>query len=233
MTFSPPLDYEGKYYARCKHTSQEGTESAWSDVNEFAAEADPSVPSADMHGLRFNGEDKKAQLTRIDGVGSRTTFTYSAWVKPTLDENKNIFSSGDDSTSRVWLRRNTGGGIQFTHDGTNQTTTGIDLTINTWHHVFLAVDTTQAAESDRVKIYVNGDQATLGGTFPTQNQNLQINNGQRVRLGEIAWDETSGVSTVAYEGYMSDVYFVDGQALEPEVFGKSLKVVGDRWTVVK
>ena len=217
------LEGDTTYRARVKHTSTNNVDSDWSDtISQNVFKTEPTlleIPDADMHGLRFNGEDKKAQLTRIDGVGSRTTFTYSAWVKPTLDENKNIFSSGDDSTSRVWLRRNTGGGIQFTHDGTNQTTTGIDLTINTWHHVFLAVDTTQAAESDRVKIYVNGDQATLGGTFPTQNQNLQINNGQRVRLGEIAWDETSGVSTVAYEGYMSDVYFVDGQALEPTEFG--------------
>ena len=51
-------------------------------------------------------------------------------------------------------------------------------------------------------------------------RNLQINNGQRVRLGEIAWHETFACSTPIYEGYMSDVYFVDGQALEPEVFGK-------------
>ena len=55
------------------------------DSNELTITEDLTKPNATMYGLRFDGEDN-LQLTRIDGVGNRRTFTYSAWVKPTLDD---------------------------------------------------------------------------------------------------------------------------------------------------
>ena len=103
VTFSPPLDYEGKYYARCKHTSQEGTESAWSDVNEFEAEADPSVPSADMHGLRF--DSGRATYLSTGKTNQSNVFTFSFWVKTTPTTGDVVVYSGNEAARIAILFR--------------------------------------------------------------------------------------------------------------------------------
>ncbi len=45
-----------------------------------------------------------------------------------------------------------------------------------WYHIIVAMDTTQATSTDRVKVYVNGVQAALnaGGVYPTLNEDLYV-----------------------------------------------------------
>jgi hypothetical protein len=47
-----------------------------------------------------------------------------------------------------------------------------------WYHIVVAVDTTQATSSNRIKIYVNGVQVTAFdvATYPSQNLNTSVNN---------------------------------------------------------
>jgi hypothetical protein len=46
--------------------------------------------------------------------------------------------------------------------------------VSAWYHIVLALDTTQATASNRVKLYVNGTQVTAFATttYPSQNGNL-------------------------------------------------------------
>jgi hypothetical protein len=46
--------------------------------------------------------------------------------------------------------------------------------MSAWYHIVVAVDTTQATDTNRVKIYVNGTQVTsfLTSLYPSQNTTL-------------------------------------------------------------
>ena len=43
-----------------------------------------------------------------------------------------------------------------------------------WYHIVIALDTTQSTASDRVKIYVNGEQVTSFSTATYPSQNLDV-----------------------------------------------------------
>jgi hypothetical protein len=84
------------------------------------------------------------------------------------------------------------------------------------YHVVLAVDTTQAVATDRVRIFVNGVQSTLItelSGFPSLNYDTYINS--------TVLHETGGFRGTNYlDGYLSEINFIDGQALTPASFGE-------------
>jgi len=86
-----------------------------------------------------------------------------------------------------------------------------------YYHIVLAVDTTQATASNRIKIYINGVQETAFGTEtqPTLNLDTFLNSGAYVQIGR----QSTGNSYLS--GYLSHYAFVDGQALAPTVFGET------------
>jgi hypothetical protein len=92
-----------------------------------------------------------------------------------------------------------------------------------WYHVVLQVDTTQATSTNRIRIYVNGVLQTLTGTQPSQNANLGFFNTTSVphQIGALATG-TYGY----YDGYLTEVNFIDGQALTPSSFGETNLVTG-------
>jgi hypothetical protein len=75
-----------------------------------------------------------------------------------------------------------------------------------WYHIVVALDTTQATASDRLKIYVNGVQITAFSTssYPSLNFSTSIgfNTTSTHRLGS---DETSGYHANHYEGLVSSL----------------------------
>ena len=56
------------------------------------------------------------------------------------------------------------------------TTTQVFRDPAAWYHIVISADTTQATSSNRVKIYVNGNQVTsfANSTYPSQNYNTRI-----------------------------------------------------------
>ena len=92
--------------------------------------------------------------------------------------------------------------------------------LNKWHHIVAVYDTEQATDSERMKLYVNGEQSLGTASYPSQNfESIGINKaGLSQRFGRMVKSNLNGA-----DGYLSDVYFVDSEALEPEAFGKSFE----------
>jgi hypothetical protein len=171
--------------------------------------------------LRFNDDDD-AKLNRTpSSTGNRRTFTLSCWLKGTslTDSYNSIFSGGasGSSYSSIWFE--TGKIVAFGYIGSTQyylEGTGRYRDPSAWYHLVWKVDTTQSTASNRMKIYINGEEVTLGTeTQPSQNLELQINNTVAHYVG---WSE-GGVDQ--WDGYMGEVNFVDGQALTPSDFGET------------
>jgi hypothetical protein len=85
-----------------------------------------------------------------------------------------------------------------------------------WYHVVLSVDVTQSTASSKVKVYINGIEQT---NFSTD-QRSSISN-QDWGINKSGLEHTIGRSFSSYlNGYLADIHFIDGQALDPSSFGE-------------
>ena len=167
--------------------------------------------------LRFNDDDS-AYLSRTpSSAGNRKTWTWSGWVKRSEIGSRNTFFSAHSSTEhtlrfeddQIQVYRYSGG---YTW---KLTTSAVYRDVSAWYHIVWATDTTQSTSSNRVKLYVNGEQITDFDeeTYPSQNSEYHINDSVIQYLGR----SISGY----FDGYLAAVNFVDGQALTPADFGET------------
>jgi hypothetical protein len=156
--------------------------------------------------------------------GSQRIFTYSAWVKKCDFSSGILLSSGEsdgdpnfaiyfDSSSRLNILFYSGASTVLQY-----ITNRVFRDVSAWYHIVVKVDTTQATASDRVQLYVNGVEETSFSTEtdPSQNTDISINTSSyRIAVG-------AGVDNGdTFDGYMSEVVFIDGQQLTPSSFGET------------
>jgi len=170
-----------------------------------------------------------AYLNRTFGSGSRTTWTWSAWVKRgALGTSPRIFQSSgaggfgvegfiDFANDNIRLRFEYNGGSQW-----QLITTAVYRDPSAWYHIVCVADSTNATASNRLRIYVNGVQVTAFSTanYPTQSANGTLNQAYSHGLGANA----SGGDY--FDGYLTEVNFIDGQALTPSSFGSTNAITG-------
>jgi hypothetical protein len=171
--------------------------------------------------LRFRSS-ASASLSRTPTVASnRTTWTWSGWVKRAeiTTTERTFFGAGTDGnnfTALAWI--NDGLYFQNYTSGTQTitNTTAVFRDPSAWYHIVLAIDTTQATAANRAKIYVNGvQQAGFSGTPFSSSQQFWINFTYTHRIGSRQLSSADSFS----EQYMTDINFIDGQALTPNSFG--------------
>jgi len=162
--------------------------------------------------LRFNRPDSTYLNRTPASAGNRQTWTLSYWIKKSVvNQLEGMFRAGDflvyfnSDTLRV---EDTAGILRDT--------TQVFRDYSAWYHFVITLDTPNATANDRIKVYVNGSQITSFSvlTNPTQNQSLSWNNNVNHNIGTYA----SG--TYHFGGYMTEVNFIDGQALTPSSFGE-------------
>jgi hypothetical protein len=171
--------------------------------------------------LRFRSS-ASAYLNRTPPVASnRKTWTWSGWVKRgTIGSGVagNLFQGGTTSSD-------TGStSLSFFADklyvqgySTNWIiTNAVYRDPSAWYHVVLAMDSTQATGSNRLKLYINGSEVSYG-TYNnlTQNTDYGINQAASHVIGQSIASFGGGY----FDGYLAEVNFIDGQQLTPSSFG--------------
>jgi len=188
----------------------------------------------------FNSADN-ANLSRTpSGAGNRKTFTISFWIKRAklaTTNGQQILTSHTDSNNRfqMFFDASVGGGAVGNKltcfDKASGSTTLLFETNRTfedtskWYHIVLAFDTTQSTASDRMKLYVDGDQITSFDTinYPAQDYQLRWNINAAHYIGRY------GASTsYPLDAYLAEFNNVDGTALTPSTFGLTDTSTG-RW----
>jgi hypothetical protein len=176
--------------------------------------------------LRFNDDDT-AYLNRTRSSQSNTTGTFSVWTKMGNPDADNILFGGHtdvNNRSYIYFSDPTGyGGIFSRTSGSadiNFATNALYRDPSAWYHVVVAIDTTQGTESNRFKMYVNGEQITSfsASSYPSQNASLPILNQAAQTVG--GGYGSSAVSAMA-EGYMADAYYIDGTQYAASDFGET------------
>ncbi len=160
-------------------------------------------------------------------AGNRKLWTWSGWVKRSSSGTRQcIFGSvippyGDNDSNT----------LQFGFLDTDEFQLGLQsvyLLVSTqkfrdfsaWYHIVVRVDTSYSDASDRVRIYINGEQITnfstnnIGSTYAPQNGDLGINNNQNHDIGQF-------LSGNYFNGYIAEVNHVDGSSLAPTSFGET------------
>ena len=177
-------------------------------------------PQTINQSLRFEDDDG-AYLSRTPtSAGNRKTFTWSGWVKVgNTDSYNSLFSAGSSGSAYASIWFNAGDLVAFSYNGGtvfNLTTNAVFRDPSAWYHVVWSVDTTQATASNRMKLYVNGEQITSfsSSTYPSQNLDTYINSTIQHRVG---WSE-GGVDE--FDGYMAEIHFTDGTAYTADDFGE-------------
>jgi hypothetical protein len=168
--------------------------------------------------LRFN-DGSSDYLNSTQTTGNRKTWTFSFWAKRSnlSGATQGILSALSGDYDGIHFYFNDTFRIYFYGTSNGQLITDrVFRDTSAWYHMVVAVDTTQATASNRVKIYANGVQETSFSTasYPSLNYDTNFNVANTLHLG------LNEGHTFYYDGYMSEVVFIDGQQLDPTSFGE-------------
>jgi hypothetical protein len=177
--------------------------------------------------VRFNSSDSTSLSKNFGSAGNRKTWTWAGWVKKNRSTHPEAVFSANNYATGIFINDTYGPGeivIDFATGTTSGTrtfryTSAVFRDFSSWYHIVAAVDTTQAVNSDRMKLYVNGVQQALDnaavGTWPVLNAEGHINSTVEHAIGYRRF-----TSDYRFNGYLADIHFIDGQALDPTSFGE-------------
>jgi len=183
--------------------------------------------------LRFEDGDTP-YLSRTPSAGNRKTWTWSGWIKHSTvgsDYWENVFGAKTDSNNYAYIVFEADvlrffNYVSSSANGSTSTSEPKYRDPAAWRHVVIAWDTTQSTDTNRLKIYINGEQLTLPATvsYPTLNHDGIINSATPHYIG--------GQINGEFDGYLAEMHFIDGQALTPASFGESNEDT-NQWQAIK
>jgi hypothetical protein len=175
--------------------------------------------------LRFNrGDNPKLEFTP-SSVGNRRTFTFSFWIKRAANfgNTQYIFytdNNGSGSTDFLfYLTDNNQFSVGFLSGSQKYLITNRVLRDpSAWYHIVVAVDTTQATASNRIKVYINGVQETSFGT----DQRSDLSQDTQLDFSRQAVHRISGynVNSSPLDAYLTEFHAIDGSAKAQTDFGE-------------
>jgi hypothetical protein len=175
--------------------------------------------------VRFRSSASASFSRTPAGAGSVTTWTWSAWVKRGSLGGSNALFGVSNNSDKIWFSSDQlsfyiGAGAAYTW-----WSAALFRDPSAWYHIVVVLDTTNATSTDRVRVYVNGVRATANAgstTYPTQNySSCNFNTAVSTNIGR-----ADNSNNYYYDGYLTEVNFIDGQALNSSSFGETNPVTG-------
>jgi hypothetical protein len=185
--------------------------------------------------LRFRNS-ANAYLNRTPAsAGNRKTWTFSCWMKfrgAVSGQYPVIFMGGatTSDTGGLCLLVGQNGNVYVQGYSTNFIISNNLLRDPaSWYHIVLAMDSTQATGSNRFKLYINGVEASYN-TYNnlTQNTDYGVNQAALHTVGY----QSAAFGNNYFDGYLTEINFVDGQQLTPSSFGSTNALTGV-WQPIK
>ena len=165
--------------------------------------------------VRFNSPDS-AYLSRTPASsGNRKTWTWAGWVKRGRTYGSYDYIFNANNTANFGFQ----GDKFFVYDGSLsganlRLSTAVYRDVSAWYHLVVVFDTSNATAINRVRVYVNPSEVTVWDTNTTVSLNADgaINAASEHDIG-------AAPGYNYFSGYLADVHFIDGQALDPTSFG--------------
>ena len=169
--------------------------------------------------LRFEDGDSPALTRTPSSAGNRKTWTWSAWIKRgNISANQFLFQAYDGASSRrSGIKFNSDNTIAFDQGGGASSglidTVAVYRDVSSFYHIVVVADYSNGTAGNRAKIYVNGVLQTVTTSDDFENDDGLINSTNEHSI--------SRASSGSFDGYMSEVNFIDGTALGPDSFGET------------
>ena len=193
-------------------------------INSFLYPGAKVTPAYEVaNSCRFNDGDSPHMTITPGSNGNTKIFTASFWVKRgnfTGSEQEIIstYSSGSDNTTIRFLDTDALDFVDYQSGSAvlKLVTTRVFRDPSAWYHIVCNIDTNQAVEANRAKIYVNGVQETSFSTNTIYAEDATI-----------AWNKTyahyigqPGADSRYLDGYLAEVCVIDGTAYAASDFGE-------------
>ena len=127
--------------------------------------------------LNFDGDNDHVIISPPDVINNIPALTFETWVYLDQIRDQVIYRRQGLNNQDMAIDLKADGSIQCFMDGSNfgQTPASV-LNINQWYHIAMVFDGNGAGNSDRMKIYVNGNEQTLSftGTMPSTSPNAEL-----------------------------------------------------------
>jgi len=167
--------------------------------------------------LRFNDDDvAKLSFTPATSGTSTDVFTVAFWCKRgKLGEGQYLWDI-DETTINFNTSDNLTGNLRGTESGNyTWTTNAVFRDHSAWYHIVAAWDSTQATDTNRFKLYVNGVLLTASdfSSISYMPQHREMKDNQTHYIGY----EGSGYT---FDGYFAEYYMIDGQTKAASDFGE-------------
>ena len=179
--------------------------------------------------VRFNDDDSAAlSITPGTASTSRKKWTWSGWIKrgevPTDDDNdySRIFNVKADGNNYLISGFLFSSGFNVTAREGNTEVLKFEPSRkfrdhSAWTHIVMAYDSTLGTARNRFRVYFNGEEDTTAlDTTPDQNTELVVLEDVIHNIGR----DNHGTAYY-YDGYMADVYLIDGTQYAASDFGET------------
>ena len=169
------------------------------------------------------------RIYRTAGTPTSTKkFTVSFWCKKSgegLDQF--IFNSTTDASNRCQVQFNDSDQLDFIcivscSNVARLKTTRKFRDTSAWYHIVAVLDTTESTNTDRIKLYINGEQNLSANNgfasdiYPSQDSDVNVSGTHTVG----SYYNGSSASNY-FDGLLTHVHFTDGYAYQASTFGET------------
>ena len=172
--------------------------------------------------VRFNSVDSASMEKDAAAPTDNNKWTFSAWVKRSkFGGVQEIFYGEANSTNYCTIRFNDADNTLTFKNRPGSTTSTLTTSAifkdpSAWYHLVVVLDTSNGTAANRDIIYINGVRET--------NYGLESHSGDGdacyINSDGDAMKISKGNSASFFDGYMAEIYFIDGQALAASDFGE-------------
>ena len=239
--------YSGKVIRKTPVTpTQQSASGVWK-LNEQAAAIRnnswpvPGVPDPISRSVRLRSS-ASAYVTRTFGNPTNNLkWTYSVWFKKGVMNSGTLFSNagaGNGSVSNTFqyllmdFNGSQGGQLEWRQvNNVGSITAERQPTMllrdpSAWYHLVCVWDSANATAGNRMLMYLNGVQITSFTASVDPSSSLQSYINSNGYIHDIGASFLGGSRGGFFDGYMTEINFIDGQALTPSSFGTTDTATG-------
>ena len=117
---------------------------------------------------RFNDGSSDNLVRTNASATNNTKYTYSVWVKrATLGTNQSILYNWYDGSNHAYIFFATDDKLALYDqlggtDNINMKTSAVFRDVSAWYNIVVKVDTTESTQADRVRVFINGVEDSIG-----------------------------------------------------------------------
>ena len=190
--------------------------------------------------IRFNDNDSAYMHRTPSSAGNQKTNTISCWVKRGnlgTGESIAMFSAAGGDYGLTWYIDSSETDFSRERlelsDGSSALWRANSVRLRdpaSWYHFVFAMDTTQGTQSNRMKVYINGELITADANALGSDTDYPFFDDVVNRIG--SWTPSGGAAGRYMEGYMAEIHLIDGAQKTASDFGKYDSTTGE-WVPIK